>query len=288
VGVVGTTIPFDVSIDFTPIEVLKYDKGGAYSGIGGSTAAMNFSVASRYSSDDLTNFVGRYLRKVEFYINDTLKVSNLTVNVWKGGSFGNGGTQIYSKDVTSQIQYNNWTTHTLDQAIKIEAGQEYWVGYTILEPKKVYAAAIDRGPMKPGKGAWLLSSGTWSQLKDLNSSLDYNFMVRGIVETTATDVKTVEQKQNLLVDQNYPNPFSSSTTFRFKTNKPGHITINIYNSIGQLIDIAVDKDYDGENHEVNYSGAKLNSGIYYYTLVYKEKGTSAAPITHTRKMSVIR
>lgn len=288
IGAAGSTISFNVAIDFTPLVVIKNDKG-PYSAIGDDL--IPFSVASRFVSSDLTSYVGRHITKVDYYIRKG-GGNDVTIKVWEGGSFGNPGTLVYSKNVSTELAYDSWSSHALSKSVQIKANTEYWIGYSIkpvavsgVTPAGGYPAGVDKGPIVAGKGGWISEGGAWSQLSDYNMS--YNFLVRGVISPTGVGVST-QEISNINIDQNYPNPFSSSTTFRFKTNKPGHVTINIYNSIGQLMDIAVDKDYDGENHEVNYNGSKLNSGIYYYTLVYKEKGTSAAPITQTRKMSIIR
>ncbi|MHC1703026.1 MAG: M6 family metalloprotease domain-containing protein [Tenuifilaceae bacterium] len=286
IGAAGATIPFDVNINYTPAVVLRNDRGGLWTGIGNSTAST-FTIASRYTAADVSTLVGRYLRKVEFYISSTTGTS-IGVKVWKGGSYGNAGTLIYNKDISSQVQFKDWTTHTLDQPIQIEANNEYWIGYTISLGAKVYGLGVDRGPLKSGKGAWILNAGTWVQLKDLASSLDFNFMIRGVVYQNSTAINSDELNENINLSQNYPNPFNASTTFRFKINKPGHVRISVYNSIGQLVDIAADNDYESENNEVNYNGSKLSNGIYFYTLSYKEKGSIAAPFITTRKMSIIR
>jgi len=83
---------------------------------------------------------------------------------------------------------------------------------------------------------------------------------------------------------NYPNPFSTSTTFQFYHNKPGNvfdININIYNVVGQLVssisgssssdnEMVTSIEWDGRSN----SGDLLGSGVYVYTMrVTDQQGT---------------
>jgi hypothetical protein len=66
--------------------------------------------------------------------------------------------------------------------------------------------------------------------------------------------------------QNYPNPFNPTTTIKFALSVDGRVKINIYNSLGQLVETLVDKEIESGYHEVNFNASKLASGIYLYQL----------------------
>ncbi len=69
--------------------------------------------------------------------------------------------------------------------------------------------------------------------------------------------------------QNYPNPFNPSTTIRFKLNKSENVKVNIYNSLGELVDTIVDNYLGIGLHEVVFNSNSYNSissGIYYYQI----------------------
>jgi hypothetical protein len=66
--------------------------------------------------------------------------------------------------------------------------------------------------------------------------------------------------------QNYPNPFNPSTTIKFALPVESRVKINVYNTLGQLVETLVDKEMESGYHEVNFDASKLSSGIYLYQL----------------------
>ena len=65
---------------------------------------------------------------------------------------------------------------------------------------------------------------------------------------------------------NYPNPFNSSTKIKFRLAKENHVILKIYNSIGQEIDVLVNKILPIGIYELDYSPSDLTSGVYLYTI----------------------
>jgi hypothetical protein len=64
--------------------------------------------------------------------------------------------------------------------------------------------------------------------------------------------------------QNYPNPFNSSTQIRFVLNKKSYVKIEIYSSHGEKVAILLDKSISAGEHEIDFSGQNLSTGIYFY------------------------
>lgn len=69
---------------------------------------------------------------------------------------------------------------------------------------------------------------------------------------------------NLL--QNYPNPFNPSTSISYEIEHQGHVTLSVYNSIGQLVTTLVDGVKTAGRHQVIFNAHSLSSGIYFYRL----------------------
>lgn len=85
--------------------------------------------------------------------------------------------------------------------------------------------------------------------------------------TLDVDDKTVENfPEQFVLFQNYPNPFNPSTTIKFALPVDSKVKINVYNSLGQLVETLVDKEMASGYHEVNFDGSKLTSGVYLYQL----------------------
>jgi len=94
----------------------------------------------------------------------------------------------------------------------------------------------------------------------------------GIKEVAGTTISNV--------GQNYPNPFTGSTTVNVSLTKSETVTLNVTNSIGQVVATKVVKGTAGKN-EITIDGTSLTAGIYFYTVV-------AGDSKVTRKMSVVK
>lgn len=87
--------------------------------------------------------------------------------------------------------------------------------------------------------------------------------------------------------QNFPNPFSLSTTFRFALPVQSRVRLEVYTTIGQSVALILDGVRDAGFHDVVWN-ADVPSGMYYCRL-------SAAPLMDpgrtfvgTRKIVVVR
>ncbi len=119
----------------------------------------------------------------------------------------------------------------------------------------------------------------------LNGSYIYNCIANGynpyqnVFILTGTDYyndivldKTVsidEQiAENFKLYQNYPNPFNPSSTIGFHLEKRGSVKLSIFNENGELVTSLVDRDLSRGEHEVEFDGTNLNSGVYFYKLSF--------------------
>lgn len=66
------------------------------------------------------------------------------------------------------------------------------------------------------------------------------------------------------LDQNYPNPFVSSTTVRFgvPSDVSVPVKVSVYNGLGSLVETLVNDRLQAGTHEVSFTGTDLPSGIY--------------------------
>jgi hypothetical protein len=87
-----------------------------------------------------------------------------------------------------------------------------------------------------------------------------------VVDVTAPTKFTLEQ--------NYPNPFNPSTTIRYGLPARTHVTMTIYNALGQQVAELVNGEVDAGNHDVKFEGSNLASGVYFYRLTAGEHADS--------------
>ena len=71
--------------------------------------------------------------------------------------------------------------------------------------------------------------------------------------------------------ENYPDPFNPSTTISYVLGENSHVTLKVYNVMGQLVKTLVDGEQRAGYHEViwegkNESGVSVASGVYLYRL----------------------
>jgi hypothetical protein len=83
------------------------------------------------------------------------------------------------------------------------------------------------------------------------------------------------------LDQNYPNPFNPTTNIKFNLAQNGHVSLAVYNTLGQKVAELVNETMAIGSHEVTFDAKSLSTGVYYYRLV-TEQGT------RTMKMMLIK
>ena len=78
--------------------------------------------------------------------------------------------------------------------------------------------------------------------------------------TSIEDPSTVPELFELA--SNYPNPFSSSTTFSFTLSQPEFVQLSIYDILGRHVATLADGRYSARQHTVSWEAASHASGVY--------------------------
>ena len=100
---------------------------------------------------------------------------------------------------------------------------------------------------------------------------DFNFEVKDIA-FLSTDVTAINNRENSIpkefaLSQNYPNPFNPSTVIEFSNPRQEHLSLIIYNIIGQRVAQLFDTEISAGQHSITFDASKLSSGIYFYRLL---------------------
>ncbi|HTY58058.1 MAG TPA: T9SS type A sorting domain-containing protein, partial [Bacteroidota bacterium] len=96
-------------------------------------------------------------------------------------------------------------------------------------------------------------AGSWYELDDL-------------ALTGATTVLTESRPATYSLDQNFPNPFNPSTTIRYSVAHRTHVTLNVFNMLGEKVATLVNGMQEPGSHEARFDAAGLASGAYFYRL----------------------
>lgn len=85
---------------------------------------------------------------------------------------------------------------------------------------------------------------------------------------TAVSVKEDNSVQPVTysLKQNYPNPFNPSTQINFSIVNSEHVSLTIYNSIGQVVSHLVNQVLPAGNYTVRWNAESFASGVYFYTI----------------------
>ncbi|MEK9136232.1 MAG: YCF48-related protein, partial [Bacteroidota bacterium] len=84
-----------------------------------------------------------------------------------------------------------------------------------------------------------------------------------------------------LLLQNYPNPFNPSTTIQFSLAKSGHVSLKVFNVLGEEVAVLIDEELMAGNHTVSWDASKVASGMYFYRM-------NAGDYVETRKLLLIK
>ena len=104
---------------------------------------------------------------------------------------------------------------------------------------------------------------------------NWNYQPIGI-----TPISSIVPKSYSL-SQNYPNPFNPSTIIKFDIIKTGHVSLVVYNELGQEVSMVVDETLTPGSYSAAFNGASLSSGVYFYRLVTDN-------FTSVKKMALIK
>ena len=145
-------------------------------------------------------------------------------------------------------------------------------------PKVLLTALKKYGMINADNGsAWFISGATdsrwddneWSQLKKVPGSAFeavYTGPTKHAPDQTPQQPPTLavleQQPSTTSLVENYPNPFSNSTTLRYSLLERSAVTIVVYDMLGRTVAKPVDGTVDRGEHIVNFNASRLPAGSY--------------------------
>jgi hypothetical protein len=125
------------------------------------------------------------------------------------------------------------------------------------------------------------TAGVWYyRLKqiDLDQTAHFSDPVR--VDLTTGVAQNVVPLTTMLA-QNYPNPFNPSTMIRYEVAEKSHVTLTLYNTLGEIVATLVDGEKSPGYYDVKFNAAELAAGIYFCRMV-------AGDFSQTNKLVLVR
>jgi photosystem II stability/assembly factor-like uncharacterized protein len=137
----------------------------------------------------------------------------------------------------------------------------------------------------PGRGTTLefnkytyldqdITSGKYSyRLKQID--YDGTYAYTNVIEVN------ISNPASYSLSQNYPNPFNPSTAITFEILSKEHVTLKIYDVLGNLIKEVIDGEKEAGRHTIYFNASDISSGVYFYEL-------KAGSYSSVRKMMLMK
>jgi photosystem II stability/assembly factor-like uncharacterized protein len=90
------------------------------------------------------------------------------------------------------------------------------------------------------------------------------------------------------LEQNYPNPFNPATVIRYSLPAYSHVTLKIYNVLGQVVATLVDEGQEAGYKSVEWNSSNFASGVYFYRIEATSKTSSDKTFLQIRKMILMK
>ncbi len=99
--------------------------------------------------------------------------------------------------------------------------------------------------------------------------------------TVAVEEESGPAPDDFGLDPNYPNPFTDSTTIRYRIAQPARVQVKLFDLLGRKVATLVDRHQTPNTYTVTFDTARLASGTYVYTL-------TAGSFSQSRQLTVIK
>tara|TARA_R110002096_G_scaffold432976_2_gene650745 strand:+ start:1372 stop:3570 length:2199 start_codon:yes stop_codon:yes gene_type:complete len=111
-------------------------------------------------------------------------------------------------------------------------------------------------------------------------------VMKRIMDFMESEATSTSENEDLLVKefdlkQNYPNPFNPTTQIDYALSSPSHVSLSVYNSVGQNVAMLENSFKSMGSHSTTWDAHTFSSGMYFYRLTTTEGSI-------TRKMMLVK
>lgn len=184
------------------------------------------------------------------------------------------GQKIFSTG-TYASQILGFTTQVLGDSVKI-----FW--YAANENEGTTYSIYRTGIENPQESDWKLAGSLMKNKKnntnyyefydypDINGSIYYRIVQNNDkVKPQYSGIEKVDyfrDVESIVLGQNYPNPFSDSTTISFYLPEEEEVSLEFFNSNIETVKKIEDVEYPAGKNEIVFNAENLPPGIYFYRL----------------------
>ena len=115
----------------------------------------------------------------------------------------------------------------------------------------------------------------------------YAISSEGVEQRLALAMAQLEAPNEIVLGQNFPNPFSARSTIRYYVDQEGIVRINVYDISGRQVRALVNTYQEGDQwYTVEFDAGTLAQGMYYYRM--QVEGFASIVFDETRAMLYVR
>jgi hypothetical protein len=247
-------VPKDINYQFGAGKISYYAEDGAKDGNGAETTITIGGASSNPITDKTGPQIKAYLNDEKFVATGiTNEQPVLVLKLFDSSGINTVGTGI-GHDLTATLDNDNNSYFILNDYYEAES-DSYQRGNVKFQLPKL------------AEGSHVLTIKAWDVV---NNSTEYRLEF------------TVVKDEELTIKQlyNYPNPFTSRTTFMFEHNRPGEnlqVSIRIFSIAGKLVK-SISRTINNEGNrsfEIEWDGrddygSKIGRGVYIYQATVKD------------------
>lgn len=193
------------------------------------------------------------------------------------------GTEIYNEEIqvaANQTGTNIWKDVDLSALTETrDMTGDFWVWL------EVVTTGTDRFPQILGNAEedWDdVHHYTWTGTGAPTVATAF-YQIHALISTTEAvgDNGAVEIPASWSLSQNYPNPFNPTTEIQYAVPRSEHMTLKVFNVVGQEVATLVDGTVNAGMYTVTFDSHGLSSGVYIYRL-------EADGFTQSHKMLLLK
>jgi hypothetical protein len=126
-------------------------------------------------------------------------------------------------------------------------------------------------------GARTSKSGGWGHANDFSVT---------VAPAGTSGVEQEESPATFSLDQNFPNPFNPSTTFRFTLPQSAEVSLTVLNLIGERVATLLSGQMEPGAHTIRWNASGIPSGMYFYRI--EARPETGQTLVQTRKLLLLK
>ncbi len=192
----------------------------------------------------------------------------------------NANGSVFDSVKTTQSPTGSINYNSSNLVIGVNGSGRYWKG--TIDEVRIYSRVLtqveiqnDMGtPIPPLASTVVSSAGGSAELTTLTRENE-NMSTRSVSDQLS------EIPSDYVLEQNYPNPFNPSTVFEFAAPKQSHISLELYNLLGERVATIIDGTLSAGYYSVPFNATRIASGVYFYRM-------RAGDFVQTRKLLILK